>query len=130
MSQPSCCDISPTGRVVSVLWEAGGPAGSKWSPARPEARKGGRDKRGEREAVGKTAGDECVFIPGGLADEVGADAMPDAAGGEGGHGTASTDRVIHRVQGDEGTLEASEYPSFGHCQNRSGWYVGFPLAEL
>jgi hypothetical protein len=33
-----------------------------------------------------------------LADEVGSDAMPDAAGGEGGHGAASTDRVVHRYR--------------------------------
>jgi hypothetical protein len=32
----------------------------------------------------------------GLADEVGSDAIPDAAGGEGGHGAARPDGVIHR----------------------------------
>jgi hypothetical protein len=32
----------------------------------------------------------------GLADEVGSDAIPDAAGGEGGHGAAKPDGVIHR----------------------------------
>jgi hypothetical protein len=32
----------------------------------------------------------------GLADEAGSDAMPDAAGGEGGHGPAKPDGVIHR----------------------------------
>jgi hypothetical protein len=32
----------------------------------------------------------------GLADEVGSDAMPDAAGGEGGHGAARPEGVIHR----------------------------------
>ena len=32
----------------------------------------------------------------GLADEAGADAMPDAAGGEGGHGAAKPEGVIHR----------------------------------
>ena len=32
----------------------------------------------------------------GLADEVRSDAIPDAAGGEGGHGAARPDRVIHR----------------------------------
>jgi hypothetical protein len=31
-----------------------------------------------------------------LADEVGSDAIPDAAGGEGGHGAAKPDGVIHR----------------------------------
>ena len=41
-------------------------------------------KRSER-VVGKAAGDECVFIPGAgpAADEVGSDAIPDTAGGEG-----------------------------------------------
>jgi hypothetical protein len=32
----------------------------------------------------------------GLADEAGSDAMPDAAGGEGGYGAARPDGVIHR----------------------------------
>ena len=32
----------------------------------------------------------------GLADEAGSDAIPDAAGGEGGHGAAKPDAVIHR----------------------------------
>jgi hypothetical protein len=32
----------------------------------------------------------------GWADEVGSDAIPDTAGGEGGHGAAKSDRVIHR----------------------------------
>jgi hypothetical protein len=32
----------------------------------------------------------------GLADEVGCDAIPDAAGGESGHGVAKPDGVIHR----------------------------------
>ena len=32
----------------------------------------------------------------GLADEVGSDAIPDAAGGEAGHGAARPDGVIHR----------------------------------
>jgi hypothetical protein len=31
-----------------------------------------------------------------VADEVGSDAIPDAAGGEGGHGAAKPDAVIHR----------------------------------
>ena len=32
----------------------------------------------------------------GLADKGGSDAIPDAADGEGGHGAAEADRVIHR----------------------------------
>ena len=35
--------------------------------------------KGRERVVGKAAGDECVW----LADEVGFDAIPDAAGGEG-----------------------------------------------
>jgi hypothetical protein len=47
----------------------------------------GKGTKGSERVVGKAAGDECVFIPGegpGLADEVGSDAIPDAASGEGG----------------------------------------------
>ena len=49
----------------------------------------------------KAAGDECVFIPGegpGWQMKVGSDAIPDAAGGEGGHGAAKPDSVIHRYR--------------------------------
>jgi hypothetical protein len=49
----------------------------------------GREPKKRERVVGKAAGDECVFIPGkrtGLADEVGSDAIPDAAGGEGSRG--------------------------------------------
>jgi hypothetical protein len=52
-----------------------------------------RGKKGRGGVVGKAAGDECVFIPGerpGLPDEVGFDAMPDAAGGE------AVTGVVHR----------------------------------
>jgi hypothetical protein len=43
-----------------------------------------RGKKGRERVAGKATGDECIFIPGeGLADEVGFDAMPDVAGGEG-----------------------------------------------
>ena len=49
-------------------------------------------KMGVRGLLGKAAGDKCVFIPG--EDEVGSDAIPDVAGGEGGHGVAKPDRVI------------------------------------
>jgi hypothetical protein len=43
--------------------------------------------------------EERVFIPGqggGLADEAVSDAIPNAAGGEPGHGTARPDGVVHR----------------------------------
>jgi hypothetical protein len=54
-SQPSRCDIFPTGRVVSVLWGLGALAGSKWSSARPEARGGGagRWERGREQKRGR-----------------------------------------------------------------------------
>jgi hypothetical protein len=54
----------------------------------------GKGTKGSKRVVGKVVGDECVFIwfRAGLADEV----TSDAAGGEGGHGVAKADRVIHR----------------------------------
>jgi hypothetical protein len=61
-------------------------------------REGKRTKEKER-VIGKAAGDECVFISDegpGLADEVGSDAIPDTAGGEGDHGAANPDGVIYR----------------------------------
>jgi hypothetical protein len=36
-----------------------------------------------------------IWFRAGLADEIRSDAMPDAASGEGGHGVAKSDRVIH-----------------------------------
>jgi hypothetical protein len=56
-----------------------------------------RNKREER-IVGKAAGDESSLYRrrAGLADEASSDAMPDAAGGEGSHGAARPDRVIHK----------------------------------
>jgi hypothetical protein len=67
-SQPSRSDIFLTGRVVSLLRGTGAWQGSRWSAARPEAR-GGRCRKvrggwGQKEAR-ESAGDECVFIPGG-----------------------------------------------------------------
>jgi hypothetical protein len=61
----------------------------------------GKGTKGSERVVGKAAGDECVFISGeglGLADEVGSDAILDAAGGEGGHGAAKPHGVIHRYR--------------------------------
>ena len=63
-------------------------------------------------AVGKAAGDERVFIPGprvGLADEAGSDAMPDAAGGEGGHGP------LHQMWQFTGTQIATRITSNHKC---------------
>ena len=48
----------------------------------------GNKKRG-REFVGKAAGDECVFIPGDGPSWQMRSAIPEAAGGEGGHGAAN-----------------------------------------
>jgi hypothetical protein len=69
-SQPSRCDIFPTSGLISVLRGPGGPVGSRWSSARPEARRGGRCKnakgegrKGREGIVGKAAGGECTFIP-------------------------------------------------------------------
>ena len=63
-----------------------------------EGEERGREQKRGRGLLEKRRGPECVFIPGertGLADEVRSDAIPDAAGGEGGHGTAKLDGVIH-----------------------------------
>jgi hypothetical protein len=73
---------------------------------------GAGEWRGENwreRVVGKAAGDERVFIPGrgfGQVDEASSDAIPDAAGGEGGHGAAKPHGVIH------GCI-------FNHCRFRS-----------
>jgi hypothetical protein len=58
-----------------------------------------KKEQGRMERVdGKAAGDysfiTCQRI--GLADGARADAIPNAAGGEGGHGAANPDPVIHR----------------------------------
>jgi hypothetical protein len=59
--------------------------------------RGGKKRDGER--CWKSGGGRGRLYTGGrvgLADEVGCKAMPDAAGGEGGHGVARPDGVIHR----------------------------------
>ena len=58
----------------------------------------GREQNERERVVGKAAGDECVFIPGGGPSWQmrSSDTIPDAAGGEGGHGVARPDGVIHR----------------------------------
>jgi hypothetical protein len=56
----------------------------------------GKGTKGSERVVGKAAGDERVFIAG--EGPVGSDAIPDAAGGESGHGAAKPDGVIHRYR--------------------------------
>ena len=48
-----------------------------------------REQKERERAVGKAAGDECVFIPGeGPSCQMkSSDTIPEAAGGEGGHGS-------------------------------------------
>jgi hypothetical protein len=67
----------------------------------------GAVQEGERGEGNKREGESCWKSGGGrvrlytwrrtgLADEVRSDAIPDAAGGEGGHGAAKPEGVIHR----------------------------------
>ena len=60
----------------------------------------GKEPKEKERVVGKVAGDECVFIPGeGPSWQMrSSDTIPDAAGGEGGHGVARPDGVIHRYR--------------------------------
>jgi hypothetical protein len=44
----------------------------------------------------------------GLADEGGSDAIPDAAGGEGGHGAAKPEGVIHRLRFLPGSIHSDD----------------------
>jgi hypothetical protein len=57
----------------------------------------GREQKERERVVGKAAGDDCFFIPEGPGWQMkSSDTIPDAAGGEGGHGVARPDGVIHR----------------------------------
>jgi hypothetical protein len=60
----------------------------------------GREQNERERVVGKAAGDECVFIPGeGPSWQIkSSDTIPEAAGGEGDHGAARPDGVIHRYR--------------------------------
>jgi hypothetical protein len=73
----------------------------------------GREQNERERVVGKAAGDECVFIPGeGPSWQMrSSDTIPDAAGGEGGHGVARPDGVIHRYR---------VYPVVHRAKRRSG----------
>jgi hypothetical protein len=57
-----------------------------------------KGKRGGRSRLENGGGRIRLYTwrKAGLADKVGSDAMPDVAGGEGGHGVAKPDCVIHR----------------------------------
>jgi hypothetical protein len=57
-----------------------------------------RGKKGGRELMEKRRGTSAslYLVKDRLADEVRSDAIPDAAGGEGGHGAAKPDGVIYR----------------------------------
>ena len=57
----------------------------------------GKGTKDEERVVGKTAGGRVrlyTWRRTRLADEVGSDAILDAAGGEGGHGVAKPDRIL------------------------------------
>jgi hypothetical protein len=74
--------------------------GAAWDTRGPvqEGERGEGNKR-EGESYWKSGGGRVrlyTWRRTGLADEVGSDAIPDAAGGEGGHGAAKPDCVIHR----------------------------------
>ena len=57
----------------------------------------------------KRRGDDCFFIPGeGPGWQMRSDAIPDAAGGEGGHGVARPDGVIHRYRIYRKKMKSSE----------------------
>ena len=60
----------------------------------------GKGTKDRERVVGKAAGDECVFIPGeGPSWQMrSSETIPEAAGGEGGHGAAKLDGVIHRYR--------------------------------
>ena len=63
--------------------------------------KGGKGNKMEGESCWKSGGGRVrlyTWRRTGLADEVRSDAIPDAAGGEGGHGAAKPDGVIHRYR--------------------------------
>jgi hypothetical protein len=67
------------------------------------ARAGEREEEDGEEnwgrGVGKSGGDERVFIAGrasGWQMQAGADAMPQQAGGQGDHGAAKPDGVLHK----------------------------------
>jgi hypothetical protein len=97
-------EVFLTGRVVSFgggrghAEEGGARRGLRHDGSRMRRVEGGKWRERERVA-GKAAGDERLFYTWpkvGLADEAGSDAIPDAAGGEGGHGAAKPHGVVHR----------------------------------
>jgi hypothetical protein len=90
-------NIFPTGWLVSVLWR---PSGARRGLRQERGGGAGRSERrreykSRRELLEKRVR-LYTWRRTRLADEVGSDAMPDAAGGEGGHGAAKPEGVIHR----------------------------------
>jgi hypothetical protein len=78
----------------------------------------GKGTKERERVVGKAAGDECVFIPGegpSWQIEVRSDAIPGVAGGEGGHGAANPDSVIHRCIFNQ--------PFWHNCRRRGAAHI-------
>jgi hypothetical protein len=63
-----------------------------------------KGEKGKEKSCWKSGADERIFIPGqglGLVDEASLGAIPEAAAGECGHGTAKPNGVIHRYKAQE-----------------------------
>ena len=82
------------------MWEGSGESGAHQRPETRDIAKMKREEKRMERVDGKAAGDygfiACQRI--GLADGACADAIPNAAGGEGGHGATKPDPVIHRLR--------------------------------
>jgi hypothetical protein len=87
----SCCDPSRDGWSSACV--------CSWIVTTCSSSEKGEGNKMKRESCWKSGGGRVRLYTWrrvGLADEVGSDAIPDAAGGEGGHGAARPDGVIHR----------------------------------
>ena len=72
---------------------------------RSEGKKGGRELLEKRRATSASLYTAEV----GLADEAGSDAIPNAAGGEGGHRAAKPHGVIHRYISNPIEVDVRDY---------------------